>query len=124
MTFGCNNWQYELQKPVLGRLVKELKSCLDVEDIRDKSIEFRIYEMELKIKELKKQSYGSNEDGWDLFEQQVREDFESIAHRKFSLVLTRDVEYPWVYADKNTEDMWRMYHKGHVAGREFEYEKR
>jgi len=59
---------------------------------------------------------GCNEDGWDLYEQQTREAFEFIACRT-GFSLKRDEECPWMYAEKNTQDCWRMFHSGHVKGR-------
>jgi len=66
-------------------------------------------------------SNGCNEDGWDLFEEQTRQEFEYYAVRRgYSVV--RDSEYSWVYADKRTADAWEMYHHGHVKGRTFNEE--
>lgn len=59
---------------------------------------------------------GCNEDGWDLYEDHTRKEFEFYAVRQ-GYVLTRDTECPWVYAEQCTEDAWRMYHVGHVSGR-------
>lgn len=59
-----------------------------------------------------------NESGYDFFEQQVREEFEEYARRQ-GYDITRDKEYSFFYADGSTEDSWRMYHHGHVRGREF-----
>ena len=59
---------------------------------------------------------GCNEDGWDLFEQQTREEFEHYAVRR-GYDITRDSEYSFFYADKRTENAWEMYHQGHVSGR-------
>lgn len=59
---------------------------------------------------------GCNEDGWDLYEQQTKEEFEYYAVR-VGYGITRDSEYSFFYADTRTEDAWRMYHQGHVSGR-------
>ncbi|MCY1184302.1 hypothetical protein D9M73_249840 [compost metagenome] len=59
---------------------------------------------------------GCNEDGWDLFEDRTRQEFEYYAIRR-GYSLMRDIEYSFFYADSRTEDAWRMYHQGHVSGR-------
>ena len=59
---------------------------------------------------------GCNEDGWDLFEPQTKEEFEYYAFLR-GYDITRDSEYSFSYADKRTEDAWGMYHQGHVSGR-------
>lgn len=61
-------------------------------------------------------SNGCNEDGWDLFEQQTKAEFEHYAVRQ-GYSIERDSEYSFFYADSRTEDAWRMYHQGHVSGR-------
>ncbi len=59
------------------------------------------------------------ESGYDKFEQQVREEFIEYASVKgFNCVL--DKECPWVFSNKDTHDMWIMYHVGHVRGRMFD----
>lgn len=61
-------------------------------------------------------SNGCNEDGWDLFEEQTRQEFESYACRRgYSVV--RVSEYNFFYDDPTTQDAWEMYHQGHVKGR-------
>ncbi len=63
-------------------------------------------------------SNGCNEDGWDLFEEQTRQEFEYYACRQ-GYNLAKDSEYSLFYAEPHTEDAWRMYHQGHVSGRVF-----
>lgn len=65
---------------------------------------------------------GCNEDGWDLFEEETRQQFEEIARRK-GYCLVRDNECIWCYADKRTEEAWRMFHVGHVKGRAWKMNK-
>lgn len=61
-------------------------------------------------------SNGCNEDGWDLYEEQTRQEFEYYAVRRgYSVV--RDSEYSFFYAEQRTADAWEMYHHGHVKGR-------
>lgn len=59
---------------------------------------------------------GCNEDGWDLYEQKTREEFEYLAQRR-GYSLERDVVHDWFYAEQRTVDAWEMYHRGHVSGR-------
>lgn len=59
---------------------------------------------------------GCNEGGWDLFEQQTKEEFEYYAVRR-GYDIIRDSEYSFFYADAWTEMAWEMYHQGHVSGR-------
>jgi len=59
---------------------------------------------------------GCNEDGWDLYEEQTRSEFELYA-RTQGYDLTRDSEYSFMYARTKTNSAWVMYHKGHVDGR-------
>lgn len=59
---------------------------------------------------------GCNEDGWDLYEEQTRKEFEFYACRQ-GYDMTKDSECPWIYKEQRTEDAWRMYHVGHVKGR-------
>lgn len=61
-------------------------------------------------------SNGCNEDGWDLFEEQTRQEFEYYACRQ-GYDLFRHPEDTWCYFNQRTEDAWRMYHVGHVKGR-------
>lgn len=59
---------------------------------------------------------GCNEDGWDLFEEQTRQEFEYYAKSQ-GYSVERNTEYNFFYADVETENAWRMYHLGHVSGR-------
>lgn len=59
---------------------------------------------------------GCNEDGWDLFEEQTRQEFEHYASCQ-GYDLRRHPENTWCYFNQRTEDAWRMYHVGHVSGR-------
>ena len=61
-------------------------------------------------------SNGCNEDGWDLFEEQTRQEFEHYACRR-GYDLYKHPDYPWQYFNTRTEDAWEMYHHGHVKGR-------
>lgn len=61
---------------------------------------------------------GCNEDGWDLYEEQTRLEFEYYAARR-GYSIERDIEYNFFYAEKRTADAWEMYHHGHVRGRMF-----
>lgn len=55
--------------------------------------------------------------GWDYYEDQVREKFESYVVRKnYDLDM---LPHGMFYKDEKTEDAWRLYHHGHVAGRTF-----
>jgi hypothetical protein len=59
---------------------------------------------------------GCNEDGWDLYEESTRQEFEYYAVRRgYSVV--RDPEFNFLYAEEHTEAAWEMYHQGHVSGR-------
>lgn len=54
--------------------------------------------------------------GWDLYEEQTRQEFEYYAVRRgYSVV--RDSDYSFFYAEERTERAWEMYHQGHVKGR-------
>ena len=67
---------------------------------------------------------GCYEDsGYDFFEQQVKEEFESYARRQ-GYDITRDKDYRFFYKDGRTEDAWRMYHQAHVRGREFQIKRK
>lgn len=59
---------------------------------------------------------GCNEDGWDLYEESTRKEFEEYACRQ-GYDLTRDAQLTFLYAQERTEDAWRMFHMGHVKGR-------
>lgn len=61
-------------------------------------------------------SNGYNEDGWDLYEEQTRCEFEEYACRK-GYALARHPEYKWEYLNNSTGKVWDMYHHGHVKGR-------
>lgn len=53
--------------------------------------------------------------GYDLFEEAARASFESYVSRKG--YNTEMLPYGIFYKDEKTEDAWRLYHHGHVAGR-------
>ena len=57
---------------------------------------------------------GCNEDGWDLFEQQTKEEFEYYAVRR-GYDITRDSEYSFFYADTRTEDAWETVSYTHLT---------
>lgn len=59
---------------------------------------------------------GCNEDGWDLFEDQTRHEFESYAKCQ-GYGLFKHPEYGWFYFHQRTEDAWKMFHYAHVKGR-------
>lgn len=61
---------------------------------------------------------GCDENGWDHFEQHVREEFETSA-RRWGVDVTRDGECSLFYKDNTTELLWKYYHLAHVCGREF-----
>lgn len=65
---------------------------------------------------IKVKSNGCNEDGWDLYYQETRDEFEYIAFRK-GYDLTYDIECPWTYLNNTTDIAWEMFHIGHVKGR-------
>ncbi len=59
---------------------------------------------------------GCNEDGWDLYEEQTRQEFEYYAVRR-GYSVGRDKEYSFFYAEQRAADAWEMYLHGHVKGR-------
>jgi hypothetical protein len=59
---------------------------------------------------------GCNEDGWDLYEEQIRQWFEYYAVRR-GYSVERDKDYNFFYAEQRTADAWEMYHQGHVKER-------
>lgn len=62
---------------------------------------------------------GCGEDtGYDYFEEDTKKEFEQYAGRK-GYNLEYNQEYPFFYAERKTEEVWSMYHHGHVAGRTF-----
>ena len=66
---------------------------------------------------------GCYEDsGYDFFEQQVKEEFESYARRQ-GYDIARDGEYNFFYKDERTADAWGIYHQAHVRGREFQIKR-
>lgn len=66
---------------------------------------------------------GCYEDsGYDLFEQEVMEEFELYARRK-GYNIKRDEEYNFFYKEERTEEAWRIYHQAHVRGREFQIKR-
>lgn len=61
---------------------------------------------------------GFSDGGFDLHEEQVRQEFEEYAIRK-GYAISRHYNNPWEYYDSELENLWRAYHLGHVRGREF-----
>lgn len=59
------------------------------------------------------------ESGYDKFEQQVREEFiEYAKHAGHDVRI--DVDFPWMFADRVVDEIWRAYHVAHVRGRMFD----
>jgi hypothetical protein len=61
---------------------------------------------------------GCDDDGWDLFEEQTRQEFEFYACRQ-AYDLHRHPRDTWTYSNQATQSAWRMFHLGHVKGRTF-----
>lgn len=59
---------------------------------------------------------GCDEDGWDLHEEQTRNEFEDYAKR-LGYSVKRNNLLEWFYADDRTQQAWLFYHIGHVQGR-------
>lgn len=59
------------------------------------------------------------ESGYDKFEQEVREEFIEYAKRRGWNTWCHP-DYPWLFFNDYTEQMWETYHVAHVRGRMFD----
>lgn len=62
---------------------------------------------------------GCDDNGWDLYESQTREEFEFYAMRKGYDI----TGFTFFYKDSSTQALWEAYHKGNVSGREWKKEE-
>lgn len=63
-------------------------------------------------------SNGCNEDGFDLYEAETKQEFEFYAVR-YGYDLEKDDEVSFFYKDPLVQSLWEAFHKGHIMGRDW-----